>query len=555
MRRIVPLFFLLPLTSCGGGATAVELGPPRRLPRDERPTVWGAATRDRLVVADMRAPTSSGSTGQGPMAQGAQGPERQFTATTPDGWEVLPPQPAKFRNLLWRVANTTDTECYLSVGVGGGVAGNMARWYRQFGRADVPAAESLEVIEMAGRTGRLIDYAGEFGGKTDQGVLLAFFAEGDRVTSLKFTGPAATVKADRAKFLALAKSLRSASASPNPNAPPIDPGATMPDGHPPVGGPVGSGPVGSGQGPLAPPAEGEKFIADVPNGWESLPAQPARFREAIWRVAGDDSTECYLSAGVGGGVTGNLTRWYRQFGQSDVPAVEALPAAQLGGRDGHLVELDGTFGGKPDMAMLLAFFADDDAVTSLKFTGPKATVQKQKDAFLQIARTLRAAPAGGAPRQAPTPTAPTQPMPGMPQAGTSPFTATVPNGWTPKAGSSKPLHHTFGSDGEVYVSQLGGTPRQMLDIWRGELGLQPLTDAEFGALPKTQMLGGEGVLLDMRGHYRGMTGKEIADAGMLIAVVENTGSTVFCKLVASASDCVAQRKAFESFCGSLRRLP
>lgn len=548
MRKPLFVSFLLPLVACGG-PTAIELGPPKRLKSEERPTVWGAGARDRIELA-------SGMPRMGDAAaEPQQGEERQYVGTTPDGWEVLPPQPAKFRNLLWRIQGRDDTECYLSAGVGGGVAGNMARWYRQFGRADVPALESLPVVEMAGRSGRLVELQGQFGGKADQGVLLAFFAEGERVTSLKFTGPKDLVTQQREKFLALAKSLRSATASPNPNAPPIDPNAKMPDGHPAVGG------VAPGVGPLAPSADGVKFVADVPSGWEALPPEPDRFREAIWRVTGDEPNECYLSAGVGGGVAGNLMRWYRQFGRLEAPAVDSLPSVALGGQEARLVELEGTFGGKPDQAMLLAFFANGESVTSLKFTGAKALVAKHREEFLQIARTLRAAAPGAGPAASGQQPAPHQPpkatapggMPGM-TAG-SPFTADIPAGWTAKTGSTKPLHHTFGSDGEVYVSELGGTAKQMFDVWRSELGQQPLSDAEFEALPKVPMLGGQAHLLDQKGHYRGMTGKEIADAGMLIAVVQDGGSTVFCKLLGQAADVQAQRAAFEAFCKSLKRKP
>ncbi|HEX5053804.1 MAG TPA: hypothetical protein VFZ65_18635 [Planctomycetota bacterium] len=308
-----------------------------------------------------------------------------------------------------------------------------------------------------------------------------------------------------------------------------------------------------------------RWTGDTPVGWEELPAQPQRFRDAVWRVAGNEETECYLSAGVGGGVSMNMGRWYtQQFGVQDVPAVEALPVVELAGHPGRLVELSGTYMQKPGQAVLLAFFAEGDQVTSLKFTGPEAVVQGNRDKFLQLARSLRRASAGPNP-EAP-PIQPGQPMPpnhpGMntehaaptSASAPAPFAADVPAGWTAKPGS-RPLHHTFGTDGEVYVSQLGGGLRPTLDIWRGEVGLAAMSDAEWNALPKVPMLGGEATLLDVSGDFHSMSGKQIAGARLLVVTLLEGGTITFAKLVGPAAEVEAQRAPFLKFCASLRRAP
>src|SRR5204863_4050338 len=99
----------------------------------------------------------------------------------------------------------------------------------------------------------------------------------------------------------------------------------------------------------------------------------------------------------------------------------------------------------------------------------------------------------------------------------APFTATVPPGWKPKTGTPRWLHHSFGSDGEVYVGQLGGSAKQNLDIWRNEVSLPHLSDAEFQALPKIAFLGEDSVLLDMKGNFQSMSGKQIQNARVLVA--------------------------------------
>jgi len=298
-----------------------------------------------------------------------------------------------------------------------------------------------------------------------------------------------------------------------------------------------------------------RYTGTTPAGWETQPGQPARFRDLVWRVAGDDSTECYLTARTGGGIAMNLNRWYDQF-QLPAAPVETLPEVELAGKQGRLLELSGSYNGKPGQGMMLAFTAEGESVTTLKFTGPEATVKAHRDAFLALCKSLR--PDGQAPADA-GPVDPNQPpLPathGADPAAAAPFTATIPAGWVPKA-STKPLHHTFPGEGEVYVSQISGEVRQMFDMWRGEVGLtQPMSDGEWQAIGKVPMLGGEGQLLDVRGDHQSMSGKKIAGARLLVAAKTEGGSITFAKLVGKAAEADAQFEAFRSFCTSLRRAP
>lgn len=140
-------------------------------------------------------------------------------------------------------------------------------------------------------------------------------------------------------------------------------------------------------------------------------------------------------------------------------------------------------------------------------------------------------------------------------SASSPFAADVPAAWTAKAGSARPLHHTFGQDGEVYVSQIGGTLQQNVDIWRGEMGQGPMDAAGMAALPTVSMLGGQAVLLDQAGDFRSMTGKQMPGARMLVAALQDGSAVVFAKLVGRADDTAAQIDAFRAFCATVRRAP
>lgn len=311
----------------------------------------------------------------------------------------------------------------------------------------------------------------------------------------------------------------------------------------------------------APKAAGSEVRATTPAGWEELPANPQRFRNAVWRVSGEPQTDCYLTVGVGGGVAFNLKRWYvQQFGKTTAPSVDELPQVAFCGQQGRLVELDGTMGQKAQWAALIAFFNEGEQVTSLKFTGPQDIVAAQRDRFLSLASSIRLA-AGGAPAAAPGAGAvdPQQPLPpghapvGAQAQAQAPYTAKTPAGWQAKAGSRRILHHTFGANGEVYISQLGGDLRQMLDIWRFELQLEAMTDAEFAALPKAAFLGDDAVLMDLAGDWRGMTGAQIDGARLLVAARLDGDAITFCKLVGPSAEVAAQRAAFVQFCGSVRK--
>jgi hypothetical protein len=335
-------------------------------------------------------------------------------------------------------------------------------------------------------------------------------------------------------------------------------------GLPEMGPAAGGGSAGAGG---AAGAAAKVWVGDTPAGWETRPTR--QFRDAVWAIPSAPDAEVYLTVGVGGGVAGNLARWYtQQFGLAQVPAVEALPVVELAGKPARLADLKGTFGGKAGWGALIAFYAEGDSVTSFKFTGPAAVVDGNRDTFLALAKSLRAATASPDPKAPPI--QPGQPMPSThpdvgqqpgatPPAGapaavaTGPIAASAPAGWRPKAGSSKWHHHDFGAGAEVYVSQLGGGLKDTLDIWRGEMGQAPLAADAFASLPRTVFLGDDAVLLDLAGDFRSFSGKQIQGARMLVAAREENGAITFAKLVGPAADVGAAAAEFAAFCRSARK--
>ncbi|MCC7396582.1 MAG: hypothetical protein IT455_05895 [Planctomycetes bacterium] len=535
MSRLCPrtpfLLSLCPLLGLGGCSDQpTTFGETKAYTARERSVDWNADHKTRLMLRD--------AAGQAPVAPQEKA---SITAKVPDGWEELPAR--QFRDASWRVSGS-EAECALLASVRGGVRGNVDRWCEQFGTARLSDSqlENLPKGELLGMPAKLVEIEGSFQGHSGW-KLVGLITDSDPQATLKFTGPSDTVMQNLDKFLALARSLKVGGASdrttpPTPSAP--------------------NAPATGGAAPTEQPATG--YTGDLPAGWKQLPSQPARFRDAIFGVPGGDG-DCSLCAAVGGGVRMNLDRWTQQFGLpplSDDTLAKA-PQHPLLGKPARLVELVGTFKDRADQ-MMLALITEGNQVSTFKFTGPKAVVSAEKQHFLELAASLRQ---GQGVVEMPTKPADTAPQlpPGhgpvtMPVAPAAPrYEATVPADWQPLARSRKELHHSFGTDGEVYVDALGGDLRQLLDIWRGEIGQAPIADTEFAALPKTTLLGGDAVQLDLTGTFDSSSGKHIDSARMLVVARRDGDMNVFVKLVGDAAVVAAQEPAFSTFCSSLRRKP
>jgi hypothetical protein len=328
------------------------------------------------------------------------------------------------------------------------------------------------------------------------------------------------------------------------------------------------------------PAVAMRYEADVPGHWQRQP--PSQFRDAVWWIDGDEAAQCYLTAQVGGSLRANVDRWYRQqFGLTppDDAAIAALPTHPLLGEPALLLELRGSFQGKADSAMLLlARHRGGELLSTFRMTAPAAVAERERAAFLRAAASLRAvsaeapgaagaaaggAAAGGAPGGAEAGRGQPAAAPGadphgggaQPTPAPAPFASeAIPAGWERLADTgSRSLRHRFGRGSECYVGQLGGAVGDILGVWCGEIGHPPLDAAGIAALARVPMLGGEAVLLDLRGPYRGMTGEPIDDARLLVAVLDAGHGVVFAKCVGPADEVESQREGFLAFCRGLKR--
>ncbi|MEO0480782.1 MAG: hypothetical protein AAF196_15020 [Planctomycetota bacterium] len=148
------------------------------------------------------------------------------------------------------------------------------------------------------------------------------------------------------------------------------------------------------------------------------------------------------------------------------------------------------------------------------------------------------------------------PFAGPQQPAAGPISWGAPAGWQAKA----PTQFRAGSFAaprgvDVSLSVLPGAAgglRPNLDRWRSQMGLAPVSNAEFEQLGTASMLGEEALVVDCEGTYAPM---KIESARMLGRMLTTSASgrmqTVFVKMVGESSAVTAQAEALESFCQGL----
>ena len=135
---------------------------------------------------------------------------------------------------------------------------------------------------------------------------------------------------------------------------------------------------------------------------------------------------------------------------------------------------------------------------------------------------------------------------------------TTPEGW--QSAPPKPMRAINfrvgpAQEAECYVSVLansgGGVPMNV-NRWRGQMGLQPLTDTELAALPKITIAGQDGVLVEAAGQYTAMTGDPKPGYMLLGAICEREGQGIFVKMTGPEAIVKGEKDHFVAFCQSLK---
>jgi hypothetical protein len=179
----------------------------------------------------------------------------------------------------------------------------------------------------------------------------------------------------------------------------------LPPGHPPIGAaPPAQAPATGGE------AGTPNLKYDVPEGWESKPAGGMRFAQYSLpkaQGASGDATMIiyYFGPGGAGGIQPNLDRWRGMFSNENGEAVGpdgySTQQFQVGEMPVTLLEIrgryfdpmtvrDATEPTKEEYVMFAAVVeTPGDGPFFFKTTGPAATMEAQRDAFMKMLRSAR----------------------------------------------------------------------------------------------------------------------------------------------------------------------
>ena len=146
---------------------------------------------------------------------------------------------------------------------------------------------------------------------------------------------------------------------------------------------------------------------------------------------------------------------------------------------------------------------------------------------------------------------------------TNPFRWKVPEGWTENSSSRMRLINlSFGpnGEGECYLTALpgegGGIPMNV-NRWRGQMGLEELSDEAIAELPEKTLLGMAAKFVDLKGDFGGMSfpgappSPKKSDYRLLGLVQQQPPFTFFVKMTGPAALVAANEEAFNSFCQSI----
>lgn len=282
---------------------------------------------------------------------------------------------------------------------------------------------------------------------------------------------------------------------------------------------------------------------ELPEGWKAV--APTTMRKVNLVLEKNPETILYATLFLDeGGELMNVNRWRQQMGLDPIGPEElaTLERRPMFTGQALCVDLQGTFtgmGGAPmsEAGMLGAILRKESIKLSLfaKMVGPADVVAAERQRFYDfiasIALRARIAP--------------------------SPLKWEGPPGWEAELSKTEYRDVTFRKDGlEMYVSRARGTVSSNVNRWALQLQMAPLDDAQLAALPRLDAMGGQAVIFEGEGSFRGMMDKEARSGQrMLATVIPMPGSTdgdiVTVKLTGPEGPVAAARSDFESLVTSL----
>lgn len=255
---------------------------------------------------------------------------------------------------------TADISVIPLQGDSGTELGNVNRWRGQVGLAPVEEGQlsSLgQAVTINGRSGTLYDFTGTPPGKSaEERMLIARSTEGDTTWFYKITGDAATVGAERARFIAFLESV-----------------------HFHADGDTSHG--GDSSASAQPAASQWK----IPGSWTEVAPGMMQQAKFIAKGDGDAQAEVTLSIfpGEAGGLLPNVNRWRGQIQLAPITEDELKALAQTqSSPSGPLTVLD--MKNPSGQRLVAAILKRGSETWYFKFMGADAVIERERAAFLQF---------------------------------------------------------------------------------------------------------------------------------------------------------------------------
>jgi len=282
--------------------------------------------------------------------------------------------------------------------------------------------------------------------------------------------------------------------------------------------------------------------ANLPAGWQELPADQMRVGNYVVRGKGDEKAEVTVIPlpGGAGSELDNVNRWRGQIGlaaQTQEQIDRDAVSITIAGHPARLFDLAGT------NRMLAAWQDHGGSRWFFKMKGADALVQQQKSAFLQFCENYRY-PDSTVAADSPNP---------HQQVSAAADTSAGPEWNAPaewKSQTPGPMQDAKFStaDGKavITISIFEGTTGGLLanvNRWRGQLELAPVDEAGLSSLiTSLDSSGQEAKLVDMNG----------AKQRMVAAIVPLGSKTAFFKLMGDTSSVGAEKDRFIAFVKSAK---
>lgn len=253
--------------------------------------------------------------------------------------------------------------------------------------------------------------------------------------------------------------------------------------------------------------------------------------------------------GTAGGVVLNVNRWRRQLGLPELEAAELekeIGSIEVGGQTLRVCEL---VGNRPDGSsgfVLGAVLSLKEETWFFKMTGQAQAREASGAIFLDFINSLEI---GGSP-------VPSAPVTTAVSGSNAPAKVgfVLPAGWEEQAASgmrdaSFRIAGPDGKDADVSLLRLsGGTDAQNVNMWRQQLGLAALADADAaGTLAKVRAGAREIRFYDQSGDG------DAADRTRILAAIWDEGGTTWvARMRGGHTQIEAQKENFVSFLASLQ---